>query len=165
MSTAAHDPNVACSARTVIEEIADGALRRRPLAVRFWDGSVLPATGELPDPPTLVLRSKRALAYLLRAPGELGLGRAWIAGELDLEGDLEHVLGWRQSLRARSLSLADRARVLLASWRLAGSEALRRPPGLQFEARPQGRLHSLARDRAAVRHHYDVSNNFYRLLL
>ena len=165
MSTAAHDLNVASSAQTVVDEIADGALRRRPLAVRFWDGSVLPATGELADPPTLVLRSKRALAYLLRAPGELGLGRAWVAGELDLEGDLERVLGWRDSLRAASLSLADRARVLVAGWRLAGREALRRPPALQSEARPRGRLHSLARDQAVVRHHYDVSNRFYRLLL
>jgi len=164
MSTA-RDLNVAGSALTAIEQIADGALRRRPLAVRFWDGSVLPATGELADPPTLVLRSKRALAYLLRAPGELGLGRAWIAGDLDLDGDLERVLGWRESLRTASLSLADRARVLLAGWRLAGLEALRRPPVVQFEARPRGRLHSLTRDQTVVRHHYDVSNGFYRLLL
>lgn len=164
MSTA-HDLNVAGSARTVIDQIADGALRRRPLAVRFWDGSTLPATGELAEPPTLVLRSKRALAYMLRAPGELGLGRAWVAGELDLEGDLERVLGWRESLRTASLSIADRARVLLVGWRLAGMEALRRPPAVQFEVRPHGRLHSLARDRTVVRHHYDVSNKFYRLLL
>jgi len=165
MSTAAHDPKVACSAREVIDEIAGGALRRRPVAVRFWDGSVLPATGELADPPTLVLRSKRALAYLLRAPGEIGLGRAWVAGELDLEGDLERVMRWRESLRTTSLSLADRARVLLAGWRVAGLEALRRPPDLQTEAQPHGRVHSLSRDQAVVRHHYDVSNAFYRLLL
>jgi cyclopropane-fatty-acyl-phospholipid synthase len=165
MSTAADELNVACSARPVIEQIAGGALRRRPLAVRFWDGSVLPATAEHADPPTLVLRSKRALAYMLRAPGELGLGRAWVAGELDLEGDLERVIGWRESLRNMRLSLADRSRVIVGGLRVAGLDILRHPPELQSEVQPRGRLHSLARDRAAVRHHYDVSNGFYRMFL
>jgi len=60
----------------------------RRFAIRFWDGSELPPPGGEPEA-VLVVRSPRALAYVLREPNELGLGRAWVAGDLDLEGDLE----------------------------------------------------------------------------
>jgi cyclopropane-fatty-acyl-phospholipid synthase len=39
------------------------------------------------------------------------------------------------------------------------------PPPPPEEIRLRGRLHSPGRDAAAIRHHYDVSNDFYRLVL
>jgi cyclopropane-fatty-acyl-phospholipid synthase len=167
-------PRVAELIEPVLERVADGALRARPLAVRFWDGSILPARGPAAsrsgsaDPglvPTLVVRSPQALAYLLRDPGEVGLGRAWIAGALDFDGDIGAVLDWRTQLRDLSLGARDRVLALLTAIRAAGLEALRVPPPIEAEARPQGRRHSLSRDRAAIRHHYDVSNEFYSLIL
>jgi cyclopropane-fatty-acyl-phospholipid synthase len=157
--------SVAASARQIIESIAQGRLRQRPINMRFWDGSVLPATARRPTAPTLVVRSPHALAYLLRAPGELGLGAAWIAGELDVEGDLEGLLGWRTQLRNARLSALDVARIVAAAVRTGGSTVLRRPQALPGRASQHGRVHSLARDREAIQHHYDVSNEFYKLVL
>lgn len=55
----------------------------RPFAIRFWDGAEVPATR--PDGPTFTVRSPRAIGYVLRAPGQLGLGRAYVSGELGLD--------------------------------------------------------------------------------
>ena len=68
-----------------------GALPRRPFAMRFWDGTEVPATE--PDAPTLTFTSPQALAHALRAPGELGLGRAYVAGMIevdDIDGRAAH---------------------------------------------------------------------------
>ncbi|MEU6756919.1 cyclopropane-fatty-acyl-phospholipid synthase family protein [Streptomyces sp. NPDC046685] len=55
-----------------------------PVRVRAWDGSEAgPSTG-----PVLVIHDRRALRRMLWKPGELGLARAWVAGELTVEGDL-----------------------------------------------------------------------------
>jgi cyclopropane-fatty-acyl-phospholipid synthase len=156
--------SVAASARQIIESIAHGRLRQRPINMRFWDGSVLPATARA-KAPTLVVHSPRALAYLLRAPGELGLGAAWIAGELGMEGDLEVALGWRQQLRNARLSAIDIARIVAVAVKAGGRVVLQRPTTLPGRAIQRGRVHSLARDRAAIQHHYDVSNEFYKLVL
>jgi cyclopropane-fatty-acyl-phospholipid synthase len=132
-----------------------------PLGLRLWDGSELPA----PDSaPRLVVRSPRALAYAIRAPGELGLGRAWVAGDLDVDGDLWEALAAAERLRGVRLGLRDRLALLRAAWRL-GALRLRGPAPPAAESRLKGRLHSLRRDRAATRHHYDVSNRFYELVL
>jgi cyclopropane-fatty-acyl-phospholipid synthase len=69
-----------------------------PVALRFWDGSELPAALAA-SADTLVVREPTALVGVLRDPGELGLARAWVAGELDLEGDLERALRMAEQLR------------------------------------------------------------------
>ncbi len=134
-----------------------------PFAVRFWDGSELRPEDE-GSGDTLVVRDSRALAYVATAPNQLGLGRAWVAGDLELEGDLERALRAGERLRDLRLGLGDKLASLAAAAR-AGALRLRRPTPPASEARLGGRLHSLRRDRAAVRHHYDVSNDFYRLVL
>ncbi|MEU7066511.1 cyclopropane-fatty-acyl-phospholipid synthase family protein [Streptomyces sp. NPDC046161] len=59
-----------------------------PVRIRAWDGSEAgPSTG-----PTLVLHHRRALRRMVWKPGELGLARAWVAGELTVEGDLFELL-------------------------------------------------------------------------
>jgi cyclopropane-fatty-acyl-phospholipid synthase len=141
-----------------------GTLGRLPVTVRFWDDSCYVARDD-PDAPVVLIRDERAIAHFLRAPNQLGLGRAWVSGSLDVDGDLERVLGLRHRVSGLSLGPLDRARLAAAALRVAGPRALRRPPIPECEAEPAGRLHSLRRDRASVRHHYDVSNRFYSMLL
>jgi cyclopropane-fatty-acyl-phospholipid synthase len=131
-----------------------------PYGLRFWDGSELDAGA----PVTLVVRSPRALAYLAREPNQLGLGRAWVAGDLDVDGDLELALELGERFRGLRLGWRERAAALRAARRI-GALRLQAPPVPAAEARLSGRLHSRGRDRAAVRHHYDVSNRFYRMVL
>jgi len=132
----------------------------RPFAVEFWDGTRLPASDG--SGPTFHVRSPRAAAHVLRAPGQLGLGRAYVAGDIevdDIDGVIEVLDGWQPP----ALEGADKARLLLGAVRAAG---LTRPPERPAaELRPSGRRHSKERDAAAVRHHYDVSNDFFALFL
>src|SRR3984957_11624548 len=65
------------------------ALPDRPFTVRFWDGSEVSPTA--PDGPVFTVRSPVAISHLLRAPGQLGLGRAYAAGELQAD-DLDRVI-------------------------------------------------------------------------
>ncbi|HZZ97331.1 MAG TPA: DUF1365 family protein [Jatrophihabitantaceae bacterium] len=136
-----------------------------PVRLRAWDGSEAGPQ----DAPVLVIRSRRALRRMLWAPGELGLARAYVTGDIDVEGDLAD--GFRrawQLARSRptpgvSLSAAGRLRAALAAARLGAVGTPPRPPAT--EARLTGRLHTKLRDRAAIAHHYDLSNDFYALLL
>jgi len=154
--------DVASRVRVALAGVADGRLAPPPVSIRFWDGSRL--RGE-PGAPTIVLRGPSALAYLIRSPNQLGLARAWVAGAIDVDGQLERVLATRHRFDQIKLSPGDRLRLLAAAARSLPSVLVARAPVPAIEAVPRGRLHSLGRDRAAVRHHYDVSNDFYRLLL
>ncbi|MFI0540686.1 class I SAM-dependent methyltransferase [Streptomyces sp. WSLK1-3] len=136
-----------------------------PVRLRAWDGS---ESGPA-DAPVVVLRSRRALRRLLWQPGELGLAQAYVTGELDIEGDLAEGLRtvWaarrEHGLRPPRLTSADRARAAATAVRLGAVGP--RPAAPASQARLRGGLHSRARDRAAISHHYDLSNDFYRLLL
>jgi cyclopropane-fatty-acyl-phospholipid synthase len=134
-----------------------------PVRIRAWDGSETGPT----DGPVLVVRSRRALRRLLWRPGELGLARAYVTGDIDVEGDLTDGLrrAWRlaRSRPGVALSWPDTAVAALRAVRLG---AVGLPPGAPAsEARLSGRLHTRRRDRAVIAHHYDLSNDFYRLLL
>jgi cyclopropane-fatty-acyl-phospholipid synthase len=132
----------------------------RPFAVEFWDGTRLPATAA--GGPTFRVRSPRAAAHLLRAPGQLGLGRAYVGGEIEVD-DIDAVIELLESWKPPPLTRADRARLLLGAARAAGLTPPPRRPAA--ELRPGGRRHSRERDARAVRHHYDVSNDFFSLFL
>jgi cyclopropane-fatty-acyl-phospholipid synthase len=136
-----------------------------PIAIRGWDGSLAgPADG-----PVLAVHSRAALRRLLWSPNELGFAQAYITGELDVEGDLTDGFRrvWRHArdhdLRAISLSNRDKGRLLLAAARLGVIG--RRPPDPVTQATLAGDEHTPDRDRAAIAHHYDLSNEFYSLLL
>jgi cyclopropane-fatty-acyl-phospholipid synthase len=136
------------------------ALPERPFSIRFWDGSQLPATSE--GGPAFTVRSPAAVAHLLRAPGQLGLGRAYAAGELQAD-DLDRVIALLDTFKAPPIDRSRQARLAFAALRACG---LRRPPRVPAsELRPRGRRHSRDRDERAVRHHYDVSNDFFALFL
>jgi cyclopropane-fatty-acyl-phospholipid synthase len=134
-----------------------------PWGVRCWDGSEVPGP---PGSPTLVVATPRALRRIVYARDELGLARAYVSGDLDIEGDLFQLLQFPDVLPARPSLDLDRAalRPLLADLLRTGVLGWPvRPPA--EENRMRGLRHSLQRDRAAISHHYDVGNDFYALLL
>jgi cyclopropane-fatty-acyl-phospholipid synthase len=132
----------------------------RPFELRFWDGTALPAT-RAPGA-TLTIHSPRALAYALHAPNQLGLGRAYVAGAIEVD-DLDALVTVADTWQPPALPLRSRARLLLDAARVAGTLSAPRVP--VSELRLSGLLHSRRRDARAVRHHYDVSNEFFRLFL
>jgi cyclopropane-fatty-acyl-phospholipid synthase len=129
-----------------------------PVAVEAYDGSHI---GPADPPATIVLRSPDALSRLLLAPGELGFGRAYVAGDLDVEGDIYAALSLKD--RLPTVKLKPRQWAMVA--RLAREAGIKRLPPPAEEAHLRGRRHSKARDAAAIAHHYDVSNEFYRIVL
>jgi cyclopropane-fatty-acyl-phospholipid synthase len=134
------------------------ALPDRPFAISFWDGGRLERTR---PGPTLSVRSPRAIGHVLRAPGELGLGRAYVCGDIDVD-DLDALVALLGRWHPPPIGAATRLRLLASAVRLAG---LRRPPPPAAELQPRGATHSRTRDARAVRHHYDVSNEFFALFL
>jgi cyclopropane-fatty-acyl-phospholipid synthase len=138
----------------------EAALPRRPFGLQFWDGSGVRATE--PDAPTFTFRSPRALAHVLRAPGELGLGRAYVEGLLEVD-DLDAALRIVDTFEPPPLAIRTQARLALALLRATGLVVPQRPP--ESELRLRGERHTLARDRRAVRHHYNAGNEFFALFL
>ncbi|WP_024793723.1 SAM-dependent methyltransferase [Tomitella biformata] len=136
-----------------------------PVRLTAWDGSV---AGD-PDGPRITLNSPDALRRLLWHPGELGAAQAYVTGELDVEDDIAAALTQvRAAAAERGLTgarprLADLLRVLRGA---AGLGVLGRPlPPPATQSQLRGRIHTPRRDRAAISHHYDLSNDFYALVL
>lgn len=133
-----------------------------PVRVVFWDGS---AAGPLGEPGTLVLRAPRSLARLVWSPDELGMARGFVTGDIDFDGDLfemlvalEAKIGGRRRLGPRAVASG-----LWAGLRLGAIGLPPSPP--EEEVHLGGWLHSKRRDAAAIQHHYDIGNDFYRLVL
>ncbi|MBO1415808.1 cyclopropane-fatty-acyl-phospholipid synthase family protein [Streptomyces sp. FH025] len=146
-------------------DTALGRLLPGPLLFRLkaWDGSATGPEGA----PVVVLRHPRAVRRLLWQPGEIGLAEAYAFGELDVEGDLKSALTQvRRAMAGRRPAVpGPRAwpGLLATAGRLG---ALGVPPARSAgRAVVGGALHSRARDRAVISHHYDLSNDFYALLL
>ncbi|MER5790664.1 cyclopropane-fatty-acyl-phospholipid synthase family protein [Streptomyces sp. NPDC001980] len=152
--------------RSVAEQVLGAPL---PVRLRAWDGS----EAGPPGAPTLVVRNRRALRRMLFKPGELGLARAWVAGDLDIEDDLYGVLAvmsgliWERGEDGRTLAQALRDPAVRAAVRelvkLAGPPVPPAPP--REEVRRRGHLHTRRSDRQAISHHYDVGNDFYGIVL
>jgi cyclopropane-fatty-acyl-phospholipid synthase len=147
---------------TFVEQLLGGPL---PVGLRTWDGK---RAGPV-DAPTVVLNNRRALRWLLYAPGELGLARAYVSGDLDVEGDLaegfRRVWALTRSGALRNVKLGPRewAEAVKIAASVGAIGLPPKPPA--EEARLAGGLHSLLRDKSAIAHHYDLSNSFYQLLL
>ncbi len=138
----------------------ENTLPDRPFRLTFWDGTELPPTNG--GGPALHVRSPEALAHALRAPGQLGLGRAYVSGALEVE-DIEATLQLLETYRPPPIAKRAQLRLAAAAARAVGP--MRPPPIPASELRPQGRRHSPERDRRSVRHHYDVSNEFFAMFL
>ncbi|UNS97423.1 cyclopropane-fatty-acyl-phospholipid synthase family protein [Streptomyces tubbatahanensis] len=157
-----------------------------PVRVRAWDHS----EAGPPGAPLLVIRNRRGLRRILWRPGELGLARAWVAGDLDVEGDLYEALdvlagliwesdpdggapafggaaasgpGWLRG--ALTLAREPEAREAVAELLKLAGPGLPPPPPPEEARRRTGLRHTLSRDRKAISHHYDVGNDFYELVL
>ena len=143
-----------------VAEIVGGILGPDvPVRVIGYDGSkVGPDTAET----ALRIISPRALARLATAPGSLGLARAYVTGELEVEGDLYALL---EAIADVALYALPRAQQLRLARRLLPYAVRHRVSAPELEYRPPGRLHSKRRDSRAIAHHYDVSNTFYEWVL
>jgi cyclopropane-fatty-acyl-phospholipid synthase len=134
-----------------------------PVRIRAWDGSEAGPAGA----PTVVIRSRRALRRLHWDPDELGLARAYVSGDLDVEGDLAEGLSriWAlvRSRRPAPPGLGDRLRWAATAVRLGVLGPRPAPPAA--EAVLAGEKHSTGRDSEAIGYHYDQSNDFFAMLL
>jgi cyclopropane-fatty-acyl-phospholipid synthase len=154
--------NVATAMSPVILGLFGGT---PPVRFEFWDSSAVGPEVRADAPGYVVVRSPDVLRRLLYAPGELGLARAYVAGELSIEGDVHEVLGRIQASQlvvgvkgAASVPRIVRALRQVGAW----GPPLAPPPE---ELAPRGLRHSIGRDKQAVSHHYDVGNEFYALVL
>lgn len=131
-----------------------------PLRLEMHDGST---AGPDDAVATMRIKSERGLARFLSRPGELGIVRAYVSGDVDIDGDLFTMLeiGSTLDVGLRSIRVAPAISLI----RQTGLGVFRSPPAPPEEANLNGGLHTRSRDRDAISHHYDVSNDFYRLVL
>src|SRR3954447_20805883 len=132
----------------------------RPFAIEFWDGSELPPTDG--SGPTFKLASRRAVGHALRAPGQLGIGRAYVTGDIAVD-DLDAVMQVVGSWKPPALDRKAQAKLALAAVKAAGPMLPPSPP--PSELKPKGRRHTITRDKRSVRHHYDLPPEFFELFL
>ncbi|MDP9887991.1 class I SAM-dependent methyltransferase [Pseudarthrobacter enclensis] len=139
-----------------------------PLRLRAWDGSEAgPA-----DAPILEFRSRKALRRILWSPGQLGLSRAYVAGDIDAPGDIFAAFSALSSAGKfsepgpfRPPSAAELWLLVRTAVRLGALGPNPAPPPEEARVARKGRMHSKGRDAAAISHHYDVGNDFYALVL
>ena len=142
----------------LLSRVFDADLR---VEVRFWDGSGFghDAVG------VVCLNGPDALRRIIWSPDELGVARAFVAGEIDMTGNVADGLRALQvGLRGDLGVLLRSAPELLRGVRTVGALGSRPQPPPD-EVVPRGVRHSPLRDRTVVTHHYDVGNDFYELVL
>jgi len=156
-------------AAEVIRPLAEAIVGAElPVRVECWDGSSL---GRPDSEVRLRFVRRRALRHLLWEPNELGFARAYVSGDLLLGDDMMEIFsrleemaepdqGPRVHAGPRTMTAA-----LAAGLRLGALGPRPKPPPEEVPWTRGGRLHTMKRDRAAVSHHYDVGNDFYRLVL
>ncbi|MFC7493480.1 MULTISPECIES: class I SAM-dependent methyltransferase [unclassified Nocardioides] len=147
------------------------SLLKEPLPLRFtaYDGS---ATGPEDAPFQFKLHNERGLAYLVTAPGDLGLARAYVSGDLEIVGvhpgdPYEAMRLLQKGLKLRRPAPGE----LPALVQAVGLSNLKPPAAPPQESTPRwrrvldGLRHSEHRDAESIHHHYDVSNTFYEHVL
>ena len=157
-------------AAKLLKLVEDTLNVKLPIKLRAWDGSEAGVDGA----PVVVIGTKRALRHIIWKPGELGVARAYVQGDIDIEGDLAEGLRvmWDTVRKAREVD-PDAARPRIGIKQVTKGALLaarmgalgKRPPAPAAESQLSGDLHTRERDRAAISHHYDLSNDFYELIL
>ncbi|GAA0195944.1 class I SAM-dependent methyltransferase [Cytobacillus oceanisediminis] len=165
MSIITRDTDTLTIAGAVERLMRDGM----PFRFEAYDGS---SAGPEDADITVRLRTERGLAYLMTAPGDLGFGRAFVAGDLEIEGvSLANPYDLMTLVQSRLRLKVPGPAELLQIVRSLGLSNLKPPPPPPEEHLPrwrrvvEGMRHSKARDAEAIHHHYDVSNRFYELVL
>ena len=136
-----------------------------PVGFTAYDGS---SAGPADSPIRIAVKNPTAVAYLAQAPGALGLARAYVAGHLDVDGDMYAALARMASAQRLEWSKAEQLRLLgdLGGPRLLWPRMEPPPQEVRVNSRWRlGRRHSKDRDANAISHHYDVSNTFYEWVL
>jgi cyclopropane-fatty-acyl-phospholipid synthase len=158
---------------STLDSFFEGGL---PVRLSAYDGSV---AGDQDSPYGLRLVNQRGLAYILTAPGDLGLARAYVSGDLELEGThpgdpypiLRLIVGKTDFKRPAVTELVGIARTLgLGSFNPPKPPPQEHLPGWRHRVEHARDLigwgrHSQRRDADAIHHHYDVSNTFYEYVL
>ena len=165
LTTASEDqPNATHQslARAAIYEIF-GPPQLRPFAIELWDGS---CEGPVDRPPlfTLIIHRPGALRRMFMPPSALALAEAYVRGDFDVAGDLSRATGLTDQIRPLLSAPARLARLIMCLRQLPTDDL----PDNRWEGGGfyyRGRPHSRRRDRAAIRHHYDLGNDFYALWL
>ena len=139
-----------------------------PLRLRAWDGSEAGPEGA----PVLEFRSRRALRRILWSPGQLGLSRAYVSGDIDSPGDIFAAFTALSSAGKfaepgpfKPLTAGELWTLVRTAVRLGALGPHPAPPAEEARVARKGRVHSRRRDSAAISHHYDVGNDFYSLVL
>ncbi|WP_426226109.1 class I SAM-dependent methyltransferase [Pseudarthrobacter sp. DSP2-3-2b1] len=139
-----------------------------PLRLRAWDGT----EAGPPGAPVLEFRSRRALRRILWSPGQLGLSRAYVAGDIEAPGDifagfqaLSSVGKFSEPGPFTPLTPRELLTLLSTAVRLGALGPNPAPPPEEARVTRKGRPHTRHRDAAAISHHYDVGNDFYALVL
>jgi cyclopropane-fatty-acyl-phospholipid synthase len=149
---------VADQLRGMLDALFEGG---PPVPIEYWDGSATEADG----PGRLIVRSPDALRRIIWSPDELGIARAFVAGDIDLIGPVAPLLRALQDALPTDARIAAAALPkVFAGVRTVGAlgAPLSPPPE---EYLPRGVRHSLRRDKSTISHHYDVGNDFYELVL
>jgi cyclopropane-fatty-acyl-phospholipid synthase len=136
--------------------------RPRDFAVRLWDGTIWGPEEGQPARFTLVLRRPGALRRMFLRPTEVSLGDAYIHGDFDVEGDFESAFALGDHIAGMRMGSADRVRCVSKLITLPSDDC---PPCGKHAVRLRGTRHSLARDREAVRSHYELPYDFFSLWL
>ena len=151
----------------IVEPIIRSSLGgEAPVKIHAWDGSVVDSERASAE---LFVNSPRALRRILWAPNELGVARAYVSGDITIDGDLLAALADLERVASPEagpsvgVDAATKRAVVSAVIKLRAIGLPPKPP--EQEARFAGRRHSRRRDAAAIAHHYDVGNDFYRLVL
>ncbi len=155
------------SVADIVAPLVTAALGDRvPIRVTCWDGSTV---GPPDAPVRLVIRHRRALRRIVWAPNELGLARAYVSGDIEVDGDLVSALEELDRVAdpergpGVTIDAATKWAIARAALRLGLVGLPPKPPA--EEAALRGHRHSRTRDASAISHHYDVGNDFYRLVL
>lgn len=152
-------PNAADTLQPLISALLDPEAH---VDLEFWDGSAI--RGHAPKG-VIRVRSPRALQHVMWAPRELGMARAYVLGDLDFAGDIIDLMAeLRTSSPQQRRPLSKLPAVLAAVHTLGLYGGPPAPPDIEFQPH-RLRAHSLFRDAAAISHHYDVSNDFYAMVL
>lgn len=146
----------ALGASRQIFDLLVAATPHSPPRVRTWTGE---EWGPADAASTLVLRHPGALGALLLPPRDITAAEAYVFDDIDIEGDIIEAMRFAAGLM--DTGLFPRLRIL----RRAASLPKERRRHETTRPRFTGRLHSIRRDRAAVSHHYDTSNDFFALFL
>ena len=149
------DDAMTVAAREILERLLAGY--EGPVAVRLWNGERIYGVANAPC--TVVVRQPSVLRHLVLHQDLVRLAECYLAGELEVEGDMETLFDLTQHARELHFSWPDKWQVLLRALRLPRYRAPAAP------AIRDGNAVQHRNTKQSIAHHYDVSNDFYRLWL